>query len=57
VWANSAALQFAPASSLPDGDESGAMAAAGGSQPHDNMLPFQAITFVIALEGIFPPQN
>jgi microcystin-dependent protein len=29
----------------------------GGSQPHDNMLPFQAINFIISLYGIFPPQS
>lgn len=29
----------------------------GGNQPHNNMLPFQAITFIIALEGIFPSRN
>lgn len=31
-----------------------ALAPAGGSQPHDNMLPFQAVHFIIALEGIWP---
>lgn len=30
---------------------------AGGSQPHDNIMPFQVITFLVALEGIFPSQN
>jgi len=29
----------------------------GGSQPHDNMVPFLAINFIIALFGIFPTQN
>ena len=29
---------------------------AGGSQPHDNMIPFLAINFIIALEGIYPSQ-
>jgi microcystin-dependent protein len=28
-----------------------------GSQPHDNMMPFLCINFIIAIEGIFPPQN
>jgi microcystin-dependent protein len=27
---------------------------AGGSQPHENMAPFQAINFIISLTGIFP---
>jgi microcystin-dependent protein len=26
----------------------------GGSQPHDNMAPFLCLSFIIALEGIFP---
>ncbi len=30
---------------------------AGGSQPHDNMLPFLAINFIIALYGIYPSQS
>ena len=29
----------------------------GGSQPHNNMQPYLAITFCIALEGIFPARN
>jgi microcystin-dependent protein len=29
----------------------------GGSQPHDNMLPFLCVNFIIALEGVFPSQN
>ncbi len=32
----------------------GAMAIAGGGQPHDNMLPFLAINFIISLFGLFP---
>ena len=30
---------------------------AGGSQPHNNMQPYLTVTFVIALEGIFPSRN
>ncbi|MFZ5643697.1 MAG: phage tail protein [Bacillota bacterium] len=29
----------------------------GGSIPHDNMMPFIAINFIIALEGLWPNQN
>lgn len=29
----------------------------GGSQPHENMMPFLCITFIISLFGIFPSQN
>jgi microcystin-dependent protein len=30
---------------------------AGGSQPHENMQPYLAVNFIIALYGIFPSQN
>lgn len=30
---------------------------AGGSQPHDNLQPYLALNFCIALEGIFPSRN
>jgi microcystin-dependent protein len=30
---------------------------AGGGQSHENMAPFVAVNFVIALAGIFPSQN
>jgi microcystin-dependent protein len=29
----------------------------GGSQPHTNMQPYLALSFCIALQGIFPSQN
>jgi microcystin-dependent protein len=34
-----------------------AMSPVGGSQPHDNMIPFLCISFIIALEGLFPSQT
>ncbi len=30
---------------------------AGGSQPHDNMIPYLAINFIISLFGVFPSQT
>jgi len=30
---------------------------AGGSQPHENMMPFLVVTFIISLFGIFPSPN
>lgn len=30
---------------------------AGGNQPHDNMSPYQCVSFIIALEGIFPSRS
>jgi microcystin-dependent protein len=29
----------------------------GGSQPHDNMLPYLCVTYIISLFGIFPSQT
>jgi microcystin-dependent protein len=33
-----------------------AVAPIGGSQPHDNMMPFLCISYIISLFGIFPHQ-
>jgi microcystin-dependent protein len=29
----------------------------GGSQPHNNMMPYLVVNFCIALQGIFPPRQ
>ena len=34
-----------------------AVAAVGGSQPHDNTMPFLCVNFIISLFGIFPSQG
>jgi microcystin-dependent protein len=34
-----------------------ALNSSGGSQPHDNMLPFLVINFILSLFGIFPSQT
>ncbi len=48
LYANAAALQaLIPATVAPQ----------GGSQPHENMQPYLAVNFCIALQGIFPAQN
>ena len=57
VWANSAALQFAPAGSPLTPMNPGVMGSSGGSQPHDNMLPYLAINFIISLYGVYPTQS
>ena len=56
VWAASADIsQYAVGTT---GAMSGsAVSPAGGSQPHDNMLPYLAINFIISLFGLFPSQN
>ena len=30
---------------------------AGGNQPHNNMQPFLGLTFIIALQGVFPARS
>lgn len=34
-----------------------AIGPSGGSQPHENMQPYLALNFCIALEGVFPSRN
>jgi microcystin-dependent protein len=34
-----------------------AIAGAGGNQPHNNIQPVLAVTFIIAMFGVFPSQN
>jgi len=34
-----------------------AISPSGGSQPHDNMVPFLVVNFILSLFGIFPSQT
>ena len=38
-------------------DTTVSLANTGGSQSHDNMQPYLAVNYIIALEGIFPSRN
>jgi microcystin-dependent protein len=56
VWAAWNSKQYsdqAPDSAM----DPGAIGPTGGSQPHDNMVPFLTINFIISLFGIFPSQT
>lgn len=33
------------------------LASAGGGQPHNNMMPYLTLNYIIALQGIFPPRG
>lgn len=61
VGGNSATLYTDPTKTPVAGDMkpmlAGIIGTAGSSQPHDNMMPFLCVNFIIALEGIFPSQN
>src|SRR5213083_405244 len=34
-----------------------ALTPAGGSQPHNNLMPYLTLNFCIALQGVFPPRT
>jgi microcystin-dependent protein len=34
-----------------------ALGPSGGSQPHDNMVPYLAVNFILSLFGVFPSQS
>ena len=55
-WANSTTGK--PYSAAPPTVQmnTGTMGAAGGSQPHENMIPFLCVSYIISLFGIFPSQ-
>lgn len=61
VGGNSAQLYTDPSKTPVAGDMkpmlTGIIGNAGGNQPHNNMMPFLAISFIIAMQGIFPSQN
>lgn len=50
-----AAVYTGPAN--PAAMNSGMLGQTGGSQPHDNMQPYLVMTWIIALQGIFPSRN
>lgn len=57
VWAKPSAASMY--TQLPQNTNMAATAVqpAGGSQPHDNMMPFLCVSFIISLFGIFPSQT
>ena len=56
-WANSTTGK--PYSAPPPAVQMNAatIAATGGSQPHENMIPFLCVSYIISLFGIFPSPN
>jgi len=56
VWAGSSDTPYSTATPSAAMDAH-AIASAGGSQPHDNMLPFLGLNFIIALQGNYPTQS
>lgn len=57
VWNISDVTQYATSAVPVDGTMSPAsLSPAGGSQPHDNMLPYLGLNFILSLFGRFPQQ-
>ncbi|MEC0244590.1 tail fiber protein [Paenibacillus chitinolyticus] len=56
AWAVETALYEAPSTAVVSMN-AGALSAAGQSQPHNNMQPYLAVNFAIALTGIYPSRN
>jgi microcystin-dependent protein len=56
VWALSDLTQF---NDKPPGPAMApeAILPTGGSQPHENLMPYTVINFIIALQGVFPTQS
>lgn len=57
LWANSALAEFATTGVTTSAMNASAVTPAGGNQPHDNMMPYQCVNFIIALYGVFPQQS
>ena len=55
-WGNGNS-QYAPSSSNVVPMSGGMLADAGGSQAHNNMQPYIAINFIIALVGLYPSRS
>jgi microcystin-dependent protein len=56
VWAQpSSGLPYAAAPNV--AMNPAALTSSGGNQPHENMMPFLVLNFIIAVEGIFPSRN
>jgi microcystin-dependent protein len=56
-WGAVANNTYGPGASADKTMNAGTMAlSSGGNQPHDNMLPFLVLTFIISLNGVYPSQ-
>lgn len=57
LWCNNATQQAFSTHTLTGTMNTGSITNNGGSQPHDNMSPYLALYFVVALQGIFPTRS
>lgn len=57
ILAQSPSQIYTTDTSTPATMNANALTPAGGSQPHDNMMPYLAVNFIISLYGIYPQQG
>lgn len=55
LWTSQSSNAYSPSANVSMNPAS--ITPSGGSQPHQNMSPYLVLTFVIALQGIFPSQS
>ena len=48
---------YAPSNSRLASMQSNTLANTGGSQPHNNMQPYIAVNFIVALQGLYPSRG
>jgi microcystin-dependent protein len=56
-WAAQPSLTQYAATSTANTMKPTSISSSGGNQPHDNMVPYLTINYLIALEGIYPSRN
>ena len=57
VWASSSPATYYASAAPSVTMDPAAIGSSGGSQPHDNMVPFLVINFILSLFGVFPSQT
>jgi microcystin-dependent protein len=59
TWGNSGIVNesFGAGSSANSSMNAGSTSMTGGNQPHNNLLPYLVVSFIIALQGVYPSQS
>ncbi len=57
VWGTSETQEYVELAGDNKAMNPASVSVTGGSQPHDNMMPYLPVGFIIALNGIFPSQG
>lgn len=57
LWAQSSLAEFATTGITTAAMAANAVLPTGGSQPHDNMMPYLSVNFIMSLYGVWPQQS